>query len=169
MEQIIENQLQIPIEFNKLNVAFGSTEFARSKILSLKRILLDPDAIIFMNGSSITGVCGNPTSPHYLELFDQERISDLDIGIIDFFLFRDIPRREVVAKGISYSLTYKDGRRKDYLKKSTVNFYKIFKVIGELQNSTGRRVDMNIFQDLNSWLSLGKNYWLLADYQSVYF
>lgn len=169
MEKIIENQLQIPIEYNRLNVAFGTIELARSKINSLRRVLLDPDAIIFMNGSFTTGICGNPSNPHYLKPIDQDRITDIDIGLIDFFLFRELPRREIIEMGKSYSLTYKDGRIKEFLKKGGVSFNKFFHVIRELQNSTGRRVDMNIFQNLDSFLSLGKNYWLLANYQSVCF
>jgi hypothetical protein len=168
MEKILERQLQIPIEYSRLTAAFGTIEFAHSKINSLRSILLDPDAVIFMNGSFITGICGNPSNPHFLKPIDQDRISDLDIGIIDFFLFRDIPHREIIANGKSYSLTYKDGRIKEFLKKG-VDFNKIFQIINELQNSTGRRADINIFQDVNTWLSLGKNYWLLANYQSICF
>lgn len=127
MEQLLENQLQIPIDQGRLAAAFGSIEFARSQIYSLRRILLDPNAIIFMNGSFISGVCGNPSNPHYLKPMDQDRISDLDIGIIDFFLFRDIPHREIIASGKSHSLTYKDGRIKEFLKKAVSVLTKFFR------------------------------------------
>ncbi|KKS78580.1 MAG: hypothetical protein UV54_C0059G0008 [Candidatus Beckwithbacteria bacterium GW2011_GWA2_43_10] len=75
MEQIRENQLQIPIEYSRLTAAFGTIEFAHSKIDSLRSILLDPSATIFMNGSFITGICGNPSNPHFLSNYRASKLN----------------------------------------------------------------------------------------------
>lgn len=157
--------------------AFGSVQYGRSAVTALQECLSDTNGLIFLYGSFVTGVCGSPKKPHYGRPFDESRISDLDLGLIDNILFNFLPNYEIIKKAqvvgnlagrMSYSLFREGLIPKDVLNKR--EFSRLRSVLLEILEQTGKPIDINIYQD-RSVLADGRltSGIVLADYNKQYF
>lgn len=161
---------QTSIDIPRLECAFGSIDFARSIVAEFQKFIFDPQGLILQHGSFVLGICSNPNQPYYSLPIDYGRISDIDLAIIDSFLFQNLPEREIINDlEKSYPFTYTDGRIKNYLKRGE-RFKRLFNLVDILQESTGRLADINVYKNIDSFLMLhsGK-FSLLAKKDSICF
>lgn len=157
--------MEIPINHDRLTDAFGSMANAQYCIGLMAALITDPDGWLVMAGSWVHGVCQNPNS-FYGAAPDHNRRTDLDMKIICAFLFRDIKPNAIMSRSprlsrecsgkVSMPLTYENGSIRECF-----NNPKLRDAINKVQDTTSRRVDMNIYHDLDAWLSTNCDYWVL--------
>ena len=63
----------------------------------MSELVTDPAGLIIISGSLLTGRIGNPNSPYFGQTIESTpTIEDLDIAVIDSYLFSRLPKSELV-------------------------------------------------------------------------
>lgn len=157
---------------------FGSIDTARNFAGEFQQLITDNQGLAILNGSLLTGYCGNPTMTYFRNPIDIGRVSDIDVALVDRELFSHLPQSHIIHKqglaeeallgnishGFYDSVTFAP---KKIMEKPV--FKPLRQILEELFETTGRFIDFKIFNSRQVLKLSNRPFYVLADKSNIYF